>query len=80
MVENIYYIIGIISAIILTAIATITAFYSLQKSFREYIDKNLEGRDKKLKQWFTEFFEGYYYPLDDQIKNLNFRVKNLEKK
>ena len=80
MLEDSYYIIGIISAIILTAIATITAFYSLQKSFRDYIDKNLEGRDKKLKQWFTEFFEGYYYPIDDRIKNINQRVKDLEKK
>lgn len=34
---------------------------------------------REIKEWIKDFFEGYYYPLDDRIKNLNKRLKEVEK-
>lgn len=80
MLDNLESIVIIISTIIITSFATINSFNSLQKKLRENIDKALDKRDTKLKLWFKDFFEDYYIPLDDRIKNLNSRIKVLEKK
>ena len=55
MLDNIESIVIIVSTIIITSFTTIGAFNSVQKKLRETIDKNLDKRDTKLKEWFKDF-------------------------
>lgn len=83
MLNNIYLIIGIIVGcltLVAMTITSITAFLKINESFRNHIERILKQHEEKLKQWFKEYFESFYYPLDDRIKNLNYRLKNIEKK
>lgn len=80
MLENTYYIIIIVSAIISTAIGTVTILFSLQKSFRDHIDEVFELYDKSLKIWLKATMKEYYITLDEKIRVNNLRIKELEKK
>lgn len=78
--ENIESLVIIICTIIGTGITTIFALFSLQKSFRNHLDNLFEDYDRTLKAWITQALEDYYLPLDDRIKNLNYRLKEVEKR
>lgn len=80
MLNNFYLIVGIIVGCFTLATMTITSFLKINESFREHIETILKQHEQKLKQWFKEYFESFYYPIDDRIKNLNYRLKNIEKK
>lgn len=80
MLENTYYIIIILGAIIGTAVSTITILFSLQQSFRKHLDELFITYDKNLKLWIREALEGYYIPLDERLKIHNLRLKKLEEK
>lgn len=80
MIENIESLTIIICTIIGTAIATVSTIFTLQKSFREHIDNLIKNYDENLKLWIGGTFEEYYIPIDNRLKNLNYRIKELEKK
>ena len=80
MIENIESLTIIICTIIGTAIATVSAIFSIQKSFRNHINTLFEDYDENLKLWIGSTFEEYYTPIDNRLKNLNYRIKELEKK
>lgn len=80
MLENFESLTIIICTIIGTAIATVSAIFSIQKSFRNHIDKLFESYDENIKSWINISFEQYYIPIDNRLKNLNYRIKELEKK
>ena len=74
-------------ALVTTTSTTVTAIMKLQQNLRNHLSKTIEEsdnraiqREKDLKHWVKELFEGYYFPLDDRIKNLNARLKAIEKK
>ncbi|AUC61772.1 phage hypothetical protein [Cyanobacterium sp. HL-69] len=73
-------------ALVTTTSTTVTAIMKLQQNLRNHLSKTIEEsdnraiqREKDLKHWVKELFEGYYFPLDDRIKNLNARLKAIEK-
>lgn len=80
MLDNIESLTIIICTIIGTAIATVSAIFSIQKSFREHINTLFKDYDESLKLWIGSTFEEYYIPIDNRLKNLNYRIKELEKK
>lgn len=80
MIDNIESFTVIICTILGTAIATVSLIFSLLKSFREHLDNLLNDHDKTLRIWITKALDEYYGPLDERIKNLNYRLKNIEKK
>lgn len=80
MLDNLESLTIIICTILGTAIATVTTIFSLQKSFREHINNLLLEHDRNLKNWISKALEEYYNPIDDRLKNLNYRLKNIEKK
>lgn len=80
MLDNLESLTIIICTILGTAIATVSAIFSIQKSFREHINTLFKDYDKNLKLWIRTTFEEYYTPIDNRLKNLNYRIKELEKK
>ena len=80
MLNNIYLITAIIVACFTLTAMTITAFLWVNKSFRTHLEKLLEKHDKDSKSWTQQIFLDYYYALDERLTNLNYRLKNIEKK
>lgn len=73
-------------ALVTTTSTTVSAIMKLQENLRNHLSKTIKEsdlkaiqREKDLKHWVKDLFESYYFPLDDRIKNLNSRLKALEK-
>ena len=80
MLENIESLTIIICTVIATSFATITTISSLQKSFRDHIDKVLKDHDTIMRLWINKAFERYYNSLNDSIETFKLRLEKLEKK
>lgn len=80
MLDNIESIVIILSAIISTGVVVTTIFYSIQRSFRHYIDNSFLTRDLEAKKWILKSIEEHYYFLNERLHNLEIRIKQLENK
>jgi hypothetical protein len=78
MIENTYYILAIISTIILTATATVSSIYALQKSFRHHLETIMNTHDRTLKIWLKTNLEKDYNFINAQLEQHNSRIQNLE--
>ena len=80
MLNNIYLITAIAVALFTLSAMTITSFLWVNKSFRSHLEKILEVHEEKTKNWAKQLFLDYYYALDERLTNVNYRLKNIEKK
>lgn len=79
MLNNIYLITAIAIGCFTLTSMTITAFMWINNSFRKYLEELLNRHDKENKAWTKQLFLDYYITLDERIKNVNIRLKNIEK-
>lgn len=80
MLNNIYLTVGIIFTLFSLTGMTITSFLWLNKSFREHLEELLKRHDKDNRAWTKQLFLNYFLALDERIKDVNLRLKQIEKK
>ena len=87
MLNQISLIIGIVVGICSLSAMTISCFLWINRQLRLYLESKilqqktfLTQKEKEMKLWIQETFNGYYEPLDDRLKDLNYRVKTIESK
>lgn len=78
--EKYYYLATIIVSLFTTATLTIGALMSITKVLRNSIENMIKARETIILENQKQLFLEYYYPLDNRLKNLNERLKQLEKK
>lgn len=59
---------------------TITSFLAINKSFREHIETLLSLHDSKNREWTKQLVLDYFLSFDERIKEINLRLKTIEKK
>ena len=78
MLGNVSDVLTIIVAMVTLTAMMISSIFTINRFFRELLDKKIIQHDNEIKQWISNCFEDYYLPLDDRIKNINNRVKDIE--
>lgn len=68
--------IGVILGLVCAIIATLRWLINFLQS---YVEDRIKEYDEDKNDYFTQLFLDYYYPFDNQIKQIRLSLKNTQK-